>query len=266
MTQGYNFGGEKAEKLLGRLKAVKRDNAVRADREDEILAWLATKIRGGWQPTDRAIAQFFKLSSTDESLLILNRLKSAGKIDWDRGAHRREITICDATYIPPILPAPIEDAEDGKAKPKRKGAAQHGVRRRGGNTVPPDEIVAEIKAFLTRTGMAATAFGLAAMNDKGWLSRAPDKQLRLRTVDKAREFMRDYDKKQAAAVAFAHTPDVEPPATPIVEPVGKPRIHAAVMRAWRLYAAEVEFGEFVTGLIDDGLALFLIGKEERTIG
>jgi hypothetical protein len=61
------------------------------------------------------------------------------------------------------------------------------------------ELLSEIEAFRERTGMAVTAFGLAAFNDPWFIrdikaGRIPS----LRTIDRAREFMRSHDAESAA--------------------------------------------------------------------
>jgi predicted transcriptional regulator len=56
-----------------------------------------------------------------------------------------------------------------------------------------DDLVAEIEAFLARTGMTESQFGVEAVNNPAlmhYLYRGRD--LRLTTVERLREFMRTY--------------------------------------------------------------------------
>jgi hypothetical protein len=53
-----------------------------------------------------------------------------------------------------------------------------------------EQILSEIEAFLTREGMAPTAFGLAAMRDKGFVNRLrAGGNITVTTADRLRNFM-----------------------------------------------------------------------------
>ena len=58
-----------------------------------------------------------------------------------------------------------------------------------------DQFVAEIEAFLSRTGMAQTTLGLRAINDATFVRRLCMKgaTCTLRTADRVRQFMREND-------------------------------------------------------------------------
>ena len=59
-----------------------------------------------------------------------------------------------------------------------------------------DEILAEIEAFLVRHNMSAGAFGIKCMRNPSFVYRLRDGQgIMDTTIDKARSFMRAYDKR-----------------------------------------------------------------------
>lgn len=62
-----------------------------------------------------------------------------------------------------------------------------------------EELLTEIEAFRAKTGMAVTVFGLTAFNDP-WFIRdiKAGREPSLRTIDRAREFMRTHDAESAA--------------------------------------------------------------------
>ena len=61
-----------------------------------------------------------------------------------------------------------------------------------------DKIRSEIDAFLKKTGMLPTQFGILAVNDKTLMSRLnAGRGLSLETAEKARAFMRSYRKQRA---------------------------------------------------------------------
>lgn len=59
------------------------------------------------------------------------------------------------------------------------------------------ELIEEIDAFLKRSGMTQSAFGLRALNDSHFVRRLREgKDVRLRTVARLRQFMRDFERQQ----------------------------------------------------------------------
>lgn len=64
---------------------------------------------------------------------------------------------------------------------------------------PTEQLLADINAFLKRSGMTATAFGWNALKDPAFVSdlRA-GREPRWRTVERARDFMRSHDERASA--------------------------------------------------------------------
>jgi len=63
-----------------------------------------------------------------------------------------------------------------------------------------DQIAADIEAFLKRTGMPPATFGRRAMSDPMFVFelRGGKRDMRSRTVDKLRAFMKSYRPKRCA--------------------------------------------------------------------
>lgn len=63
-----------------------------------------------------------------------------------------------------------------------------------------DHLLEEIERFLDKTGMAASTFGRETVNDSSLMTRLrAGYDVRTRTADKCRTFMREYVKKSLAA-------------------------------------------------------------------
>jgi hypothetical protein len=64
-----------------------------------------------------------------------------------------------------------------------------------------EEFLAEIEAFLSRTGMAPSTLGLRAVNNGKLVAqvRADDRSITLKTVDRVRAFMATHDDASRAA-------------------------------------------------------------------
>jgi len=61
------------------------------------------------------------------------------------------------------------------------------------NTSLRDQLLAEIDAFLDKSGMTDTRFGVESLNDKAWLHRfRAGLSPTIDTVDKVRRFMHSY--------------------------------------------------------------------------
>lgn len=61
-----------------------------------------------------------------------------------------------------------------------------------------DQLLADIEAFLTRTGMDPSRFGRDAMNDPAFVPRLRDgADVRARTVDRIRKFMSEHGRPLA---------------------------------------------------------------------
>ena len=63
-----------------------------------------------------------------------------------------------------------------------------------------DELLTEVEAFLTRTGMRPTAFGLNAVGDGNFVKELRDgvREFRRAKIEKARSFIRDHDQSSLA--------------------------------------------------------------------
>ena len=65
-------------------------------------------------------------------------------------------------------------------------------------TTIADELRADIKAFLARTGMTPTDFGINALNTPAfWTKLKRGEDIRASTIDKVRRYMREYDRPLA---------------------------------------------------------------------
>lgn len=61
------------------------------------------------------------------------------------------------------------------------------------------DLLEEVEAFLHRTGMPPSVFGLRALNDASFVRRLRGGlDVRLSTVERLRRFMADYREEQAA--------------------------------------------------------------------
>lgn len=61
-----------------------------------------------------------------------------------------------------------------------------------------DILLREVEAFLVKSGMPATSFGEQLMNDRHLVRRLrAGSEVRLRTADKIREFIANYNQKKA---------------------------------------------------------------------
>jgi hypothetical protein len=68
-----------------------------------------------------------------------------------------------------------------------------------------DTLLAEIEAFLARHRMPETTFGKICLNDTAFVSRfRSGSDVRSRTADKLRQFMRDYKAPKRVASGNAH--------------------------------------------------------------
>lgn len=62
------------------------------------------------------------------------------------------------------------------------------------------DLIEEVDAFLQRTGMTQTAFGLRVLNDASFVRRLRQGlDVRLSTVERLRSFMREYEREERAA-------------------------------------------------------------------
>lgn len=67
-----------------------------------------------------------------------------------------------------------------------------------------EKFVAEVEAFLTRTGMSARAFGIAALNDGRFVARLRDGgDVRLETADRVRRFMEAHERRPGKSQAHS---------------------------------------------------------------
>lgn len=65
-------------------------------------------------------------------------------------------------------------------------------------TTIADQLRADITAFLARTGMTPTEFGINALNNPAfWTKLKRGEDIRASTIDKVRRYMQEYDRPLA---------------------------------------------------------------------
>lgn len=146
--------------------------------DDQILAYVADRVRDGATPSDRDIQLRFALKSTDDALAALNRLRAAGQISVENIGNRRVIYCGPAqrpanviNYAPPL-------SQDVPSANVTKG------------TLSIDhDFIQDVLHYLRDSPLAPSAFGFAALNNRRFVTERLHNPVTAETRRKVHAFM-----------------------------------------------------------------------------